>query len=64
MLPWQETAVKLAASALLLAVLLPLIGFAFTPSEATLRSLRVGAVALVLIALLAGAAALVGWVWR
>lgn len=64
MLPWQELSLKLAASALLLAVLVPLIGFAFSPGEATLRKLRAGAVALGLIALIAGAAALFGWVWQ
>jgi hypothetical protein len=64
MLPWQEIALKLAASALLLAVVLPVIGFAFAPSEATLRSLRVSAVVLSLVALLAGTAALIGWVWH
>lgn len=65
MLPWQETAMKLAASALLLAVVLPLVGFAFArDSTVTLRALRTGAIVLAVVAVLAGAAALLGEVWR
>jgi hypothetical protein len=65
MLPWQETAMKIAASALLLAVVLPLVGFAFVRNgSSSLRALRVGAILLGVVALAAGAAALLGEVWR
>ena len=65
MLPWQELALKIAVTALLLAVVLPLVGFAFTrDSSSGLRALRAGAVLLGVIALLAGIAALLGEVWR
>jgi hypothetical protein len=65
MLPWQELAMKVAASALLLAVVLPLVGFAFARNgTGTLRALRTGAVLLGVVALVAGVAALLGEVWR
>jgi len=61
--PWQSTALKVAASALLLAIVLPLIGFAFARDAAMMRGLRVGAIVLSVAALIAGVAVLVGWVW-
>jgi hypothetical protein len=65
MLPWQETAMKIAASALLLAVVLPLAGFAFMRNGGVaLRALKTGAILLGVVALAAGAAALLGEVWR
>lgn len=65
MLPWQELALKVAATALVLAVVLPLVGFAFTRSgSAALRALRTGAVVLGALALLAGVTALLGEIWR
>lgn len=65
MLPWQELAMKVAASALLLAVVLPLVGFAFARNgTSSLRALRTGAVLLGVVALVAGVAALLGEVWR
>jgi hypothetical protein len=65
MLPWQELSLKVAATALLLAVVLPLAGFAFTRNgPSALRALRTGAVLLGVLALLAGVAALLGEVWR
>jgi hypothetical protein len=65
MLPWQELALKIAATALLLAVVLPLVGFAFSRNgSAALRALRTGAIVLGVVALLAGVAALLGEVWR
>jgi hypothetical protein len=65
MLPWQEIALKVAATALLLAVVLPLIGFAFSrDGSAALRALRTGAIVLAAVAVLAGTAALLGEVWR
>jgi len=65
MLPWQETAMKIAATALLLAVVLPLVGYAFArDGSSSLRALRTGAIALGIVALLAGVATLLGEVWR
>lgn len=65
MLPWQELALKIAVTALLLAVVLPLVGFAFTrDGSSSLRALRTGAIILGVIALVAGVAALLGEVWR
>ena len=65
MLPWQELALKIAATALLLAVVLPLVGFAFARNgSAALRALRTGAIVLGVVALVAGAVALLGEVWR
>jgi len=65
MLPWQELALKVAATALLLAVVLPLAGFAFARNgSGALRALRTGAIVLGILALLAGVAALLGEVWR
>lgn len=61
--PWQSTALKVAASALLLAIVLPLIGFAFARDAAMMRGLRIGAVVLSVAALIAGAAVLIGLVW-
>ena len=65
MLPWQELALKIAVTALLLAVVLPLVGFGFTRDGSSgLRALRSGAIILGVIALVAGVAALLGEVWR
>jgi hypothetical protein len=65
MLPWQELALKVAATALLLAVVLPLVGFAFSRNgSSALRALRTGAIVLGVVALVAGVAALLGEVWR
>ena len=65
MLPWQELALKVAVTALVLAVVLPLVGFAFTRSgSAALRALRTGAIVLGVLALLAGVTALLGELWR
>jgi hypothetical protein len=65
MLPWQELSLKIAVTALVLAVALPLIGFAFTrDGSAGLRALRAGAILLVVVALVAGVAAALGEVWR
>jgi hypothetical protein len=65
MLPWQELALKIAVTALLLAVVLPPVGFAFTRDGSSgLRALRTGAIILGVIALVAGVAALLGEVWR
>ena len=65
MLPWQELALKLAVTALVLAVVLPLAGFAFTRhGSPALRALRTSAILLGVLALLAGVAALLGEVWR
>jgi len=65
MLPWQELSLKIAVTALVLAVVLPLIGFAFTrDSSAGLRALRTGAILLGVVALIAGVAAALGEVWR
>ncbi len=65
MLPWQELALKVAVTALVLAVALPLIGFAFTRDSTTgLRALRTGAILLGVIALVAGVTAALGEVWR
>jgi len=65
MLPWQELALKVAVTALLLAVVLPLVGFAFARDGSSgLRALRMGAIVLGVIALVAGVAALLGEVWR
>lgn len=65
MLPWQELAAKIAATALLLAVVLPLAGFAFARNgSGALRALRTGALVLSVLAVLAGVAALLGEVWR
>ena len=65
MLPWQELSLKIAVTALVLAVVLPLIGFAFTrDGSAGLRALRTGAILLGVVALIAGVAAVLGEVWR
>jgi hypothetical protein len=65
MLPSQELALKIAVTALVLAVVLPLAGFAFTRNSSTaLRALRVGALLLGVLALLAGVFALLGEIWR
>jgi hypothetical protein len=65
MLPWQELALKVAVTALVLAVVLPLAGFAFTRNgSSALRALRTGAILLGVFALLAGVTALLGEVWR
>jgi hypothetical protein len=65
MLPWQEIALKISVTALLLAIVLPLVGFAFTRDGSSgLRALRTGAIVLGVIALVAGVAALLGEVWR
>jgi hypothetical protein len=65
MLPWQELALKVAVTALVLAVVLPLAGFAFTRSgSGALRALRTGAIVLGVLALLAGVTALLGEIWR
>lgn len=65
MLPWQELALKIAVTALVLAVALPLIGFAFTrDSTAGLRALRTGAIVLGLVALVAAVSVALGEVWR
>jgi len=65
MLPWQVLALKVAATAVVLAIALPLIGFAFTRDSASgLRALRTGAVILGIVAVAAAVAAAVGEVWR
>lgn len=65
MLPWQELALKIAVTALVLAVALPLIGFAFTrDSTAGLRALRTGAIVLGVVALVAVVSVALGEVWR
>lgn len=65
MLPWQELALKVAVTSLLLAIVLPLVGFAFTRDGSSgLRALRTGAVVLGVVALVAAVVALLGEVWR
>jgi hypothetical protein len=65
MLPWPVLALKVAATALMLAIALPLIGFAFTrDSTSGLRALRTGAVILGIVAVAAAVAVAVGEVWR
>lgn len=65
MLPWQDLALKVAVTALVLAIALPLIGFAFTrDSVAGLRALRAGAVILGVVALVAFVTVALGEVWR
>jgi hypothetical protein len=65
MFPWQELALKIAVTALVLAVALPLIGFAFTrDSTAGLRALRTGAILLGVVALVAVVSVALGEVWR